>query len=99
MESTVTDIDDLARKVNGLIGALKTSHEIIEFKTEIIEFKTETISRLEMEITQLRKEITYASRCVPKKAMRKIIDFALAAGYPSEEHLDEVAAFLDTLEE
>ena len=88
----MTDIDDLARKVNDLIGALKTSHEIIEFKTE-------TITRLEMEITQLRKEITYASRCVPKKAMRKIIDFALAAGYPNEEHLDEVAAFLDTLEE
>lgn len=87
----MTDIDDVIRKINGLTGALRTSHEIIEFKTD-------TITRLEMEIARLRKEITYASRCVPKIAMRKIIDFALAAGYPNEEHIDEVAAYLDTLE-
>lgn len=81
----MTDIDALKQ---ALSNSLKTA-----------EFRDETITRLEMEITQLRKEITYASRCVPKKAMRKIIDFALATGYPDEWDIDEVAAYLDTLEE
>ena len=84
----MTDIDDLQRKVNGLVGALKTSHEIIEFNTD-------TITRLEMEIRALRA----IERNAPIAAMRHILDFALAAGYPNEEHLDEVAAFLSALEE
>lgn len=81
----MTDVNALKRVLSNLL--------------EIAQFRDETITRLEMEITQLRKEITYASRCVPKKAMRKIIDFALATGYPDEWDIDEVAAYLDTLEE
>ena len=72
------------------IDALK---QALSDSLKTAEFRDATISRLEMQIRALRAVEA------PTTALHKILDFALAAGYPNEEHLDEVAAFLDTLEE
>lgn len=72
------------------IDALK---QALSNSLKTAELRDATISRLEMQIRALRAIET------PTTALHHILDFALAAGYPNEEHLDEVAAFLDTLEE
>lgn len=74
------------------IEALKRA---LSSSVKTAEFRDATISRLELEISALRA----IERNTPVAALHHILDFALAAGYPNEEHLDAVAAFLSALEE